>query len=164
MGAVLAAFIFLGPNGLTGGSSHTAPVVGNPSPEFKLVSLSGGSLSLSQFRGKVVIINFWATWCLPCKEEMPLLQAYADNHADDTVLLGVNFDEQAHTVQDFVNENKLTFPILLDPGGKVSDLYRIRAYPTTFFVDKTGRIRAYHVGLLSKELVDMYYKTTGGTP
>ncbi len=164
LGVGLAAIIFFGASGLNSGSSHTAPVVGNPAPDFKLVSLKGGSLSLSQYRGKLVIINFWATWCPPCKQEMPLLQSYADHHSADTVLLGIDFDEQPAAVQAFVDELKLDFPILLDPGGKVSDLYRVRAYPTTYFVDTAGKIRAYHVGLLSQDLVDMYYETTGGTP
>jgi thiol-disulfide isomerase/thioredoxin len=164
VGVGLAAMIFAGSSLAASGAVRSAPVTGSLAPGFQLVSLKGGEVSLDRLRGKLVILNFWATWCPPCKEEMPLLQDYADKHPTDTVLLGINFDEQAHVVQDFVDELNLRFTILLDPGGKISDLYRVRAYPTTFFVGTDGKVRAYHVGLLSKELVDMYYKTAGGTP
>jgi thiol-disulfide isomerase/thioredoxin len=164
VGVGLAAIILLSTSLSASGAARSAPVTGNPAPDFQLVSLAGPTMSLSQFSGKVVILNFWATWCPPCKEEMPLLQGYADAHPADTVVVGIDFDEQAYLIQDFVDELQLHIPILMDPGGKTSDLYRVRAYPTTFFVGKDGKIRAYHVGLLSKELVDMYYKTAGGTP
>jgi cytochrome c biogenesis protein CcmG/thiol:disulfide interchange protein DsbE len=164
LGLGLAAFVFLSPGGFTGAGSQPAPVTGSLAPDFKLADLKGGELALSQMRGKMVIINFWATWCPPCKEEMPLLQAFAKQHLADTILLGVNYDEEAPTVQRFADENHLTFPILLDPGGKISDLYRVRAYPSTFFIDITGKVSAYHIGILSNDLINMYYKAAGGKP
>jgi cytochrome c biogenesis protein CcmG, thiol:disulfide interchange protein DsbE len=164
LGIGLAAFIFLGSGGLAGAGSQPAPVTGSLAPDFRLANLTGGQLALSQLRGRMVIINFWATWCPPCKEEMPLLQAFANQHSADTVLLGVNDDEEAPAVQSFAEDNHLTFPILLDPGGKISDLYRVRAYPSTYFIDMTGKVSAYHIGILSNELISMYYKAAGGKP
>jgi cytochrome c biogenesis protein CcmG, thiol:disulfide interchange protein DsbE len=164
LGLGLAVFFFLSANNPVGAGYPAAPVTGSLAPDFKLITINGENLALSQLRGKVVLVNFWATWCPPCKEEMPLLQALANQHASDTVVLGVNYDEEAMAVQGFVTENHLTFPVLLDPGGKIPDLYRVRAYPSTFFIDAAGKVGAYHIGLLSEDLIRMYYKAAGGKP
>lgn len=119
-----------------------APRRGAPAPDFVLTGLDGTQYTLSDLQGQTVIINFWATWCEPCREEMPDLQEIHDQYADQgLVILAVNADEPADRVQDFVDEFDITFPILLDDGRAVSALYEVQAYPSTYFVDSDGRIR-----------------------
>lgn len=131
-----------------------APEVGAVAPDFTLQTLDRRTLSLSGLRGQVVLINFWATWCGPCKLEMPAIQErYNDGGFE---VLAVNFDEPAELIEPFVAELGLTFPILLDPGGMVQELYRIRGYPTSFFVDADGLIRFMHIGEMTPEIIDDY--------
>jgi thiol-disulfide isomerase/thioredoxin len=119
-------------------------------------------MSLVDLRGQVVLINFWATWCGPCKLEMPAIQArYNDG---GFAVLAVDFDEPADRVQAFVNDLDLSFSILLDPGGVVQELYRVRGYPTTFFVDADGIIRVLHIGEMSEEILDQYLAQMGVRP
>lgn len=142
--------------------SAPAPEVGALAPDFTLQTVSGDSLSLSDLRGQVVLINFWATWCGPCRLEMPAIQArYNDG---GFAVLAVNFDESAPQVQTFVDEFEITFPALLDPGGNVQELYRVRGYPTTFFVDADGVIRVVHIGGMSEEQLDTYLAQMGVQP
>jgi cytochrome c biogenesis protein CcmG, thiol:disulfide interchange protein DsbE len=147
-----------------GTSRKLPPTVGSPVSDFTLPVLSGGSLNLSTLKGKPVIINFWATWCGPCKLEMPLLQQYAQKYSDRFALFGVDFQEEPDVVQAFVNSLGLTFPILLDKTGIAADLYFVRNFPTTFFVDSDGVLRAQHVGQLSEEDLAGYLKTIGMEP
>lgn len=119
-----------------------APRRGAPAPTFTLSGLNGETHILSEYQGQTVIINFWATWCEPCREEMPDLQEIHEQYADDgLVILAVNAGESEATIQEFVDEFGLTFPILPDPGFEVSELYEVQAYPSTYFVDADGRIR-----------------------
>jgi peroxiredoxin len=119
-----------------------SPVAGRPAPDFTLQSVNGETFSLGELRGQVVLLNFWATWCPPCREEMPTLQAVYDAHrADGLMVLAVDQNEPASLVQDFGRELGLTFPLLLDPGYVVSDEYRISLLPSTFFIDRQGVIR-----------------------
>jgi len=142
--------------------SAPAPEVGAVAPEIRLQSLQGEALSLGDLRGQVVLINFWATWCGPCKLEMPAIQArYNDG---GFAVLAVDFNEPADLVQTFVDDLDLSFPVLLDPGGKVQELYRVRGYPTTFFVDAEGIIRALHIGEMSADILDNYLARMGVRP
>lgn len=138
-----------------------SPFVGNRAPDFELQTLSGSTIRLSGLQGKVVILNFWATWCAPCQQEMPLLQARADQYQSSLVILGINYDEPANLVQDFVTKLDITFPILLDPGSKIQNLYRVRGYPTSVIIDKSGVIRIVHIGELSSTMLDNYLKKLG---
>lgn len=125
------------------------PHAGFPAPAFELETLNGDVARLEDYRGKVVIVNLWASWCGPCQAEMPALQKISDALADEgLVVLGVN-----STVQDseadaraFVAERGLTFPILLDRDGTVADTYRLRSLPTTFVVDQEGVINEVLIG------------------
>lgn len=111
-------------------------------------------MSLEDERGKVVLLNFWATWCGPCRAEMPLLdRVYQERKADGLVVLAVNFDEPRDAVEDFRDELQLSFPILLDPGAEVQKLYRVLAYPTSFWVDREGVIRRVYVGVMTDRQV-----------
>lgn len=141
-----------------------APVVGAPAPDFELETPEGEAIRLSDLKGGVVALNFWATWCVPCRLEMPDLEARAVAHPDDLTVLGVNFDETPEEVIAFRDELGITFPLLLDPGAVVQRLYRVLGYPTTYFVDEQGIIRIQHIGLMSPRQMDEYLKEMGLTP
>ena len=131
-------------------SSSPSPREGFLAPDFSLDTLDGNKVTLSELRGTVVVINFWATWCLPCREETPTLQKSYEQYKDSGVLiLGVDLTNQdsMNDVSAFVQEFKLSYPILLDRDGSVSNtLYQIKGLPSTFFVDREGIIRTVLVG------------------
>jgi peroxiredoxin len=134
---------------------------GDRAPDFSLVSLSGETVPLSQYEGRPLMINFWATWCAPCKVEMPLLQSRYEQHSDDLAILAIDYDEPKDVVQNFAGQLGLKFPILLDPGGKINDLFLVEGYPTSFFIDSSGVIQAVHVGQLTSQLLDQYLAVIG---
>ncbi|MGB8954199.1 MAG: redoxin domain-containing protein [Tumebacillaceae bacterium] len=116
---------------------------GQPAPDFTLNTLDGKTVKLSDYKGKVVMVNFWASWCEPCRQEMPDIEKVYETYKDQgLVILGVNINEKNVPVQGFVNQMGLKFPILMDHDSKVAvDLYRVKPIPTTFFVDKDGILR-----------------------
>ena len=123
-------------------------------PDFTLADLDGGTVRMDDLRGKVVLLNFWATWCPPCKAEMPDLDALYRTYGESQglVVLGVNLQEDAETVAPFVRERDLSFPILLDAEGRVtSDLYHVRPLPTSFIIDRQGYIRDAWNGQIARE-------------
>jgi peroxiredoxin len=133
----------------TTGRLIPSPRVGFLAPDFTLESLSGDQISLSDMRGKAIVLNLWASWCPPCREEMPALQrVYQENHERGLEVLAVNMTAQDNiaAVEDFVQEFNLTFPILLDTGGEVGNAYLMRALPTTFFIDQKGVVQRVIVG------------------
>ena len=120
---------------------------GEPAPDFALKTLAGETLRLSDLRGKPVVINFWATWCGPCKVEIPLFDnVFQRNKDKGLVILGVNVQEQSPVVAKFVGEFGMSFPVVLDESGQVSTLYRVRALPTSIFVSPDGKIALAHRG------------------
>jgi peroxiredoxin len=173
-GAGLGVFLFFG-LGLWNGQAQTdqladgksltsSQMIGEPAPDFELASLSGQTVRLSDRRGKPVLLNFWATWCGPCKLEMPAIQERFDQHQADFSVLAIDFDEPEADVRRFAEQLGLTFDILLDPGAKVQDLYRVRGYPTTFLVDADGIIRIHHIGLMTEDQLDSYLEQVGIEP
>ena len=126
-----------------------APQAGFLAPDFTLETLEGESITLSDLRGQVVLVNFWATWCPPCKAEMPAFQqAYADYTDEGFVILAVNATQQdtIEAITAFRANNGLQFPILLDNNGDVNRAYQVRSLPTSFFVDKEGVISEVVIG------------------
>ena len=118
-----------------------------PAPDFSLQSLDGSTVRLSDLKGQVVLINFWATWCAPCREEMPLLDAiYQKYNRLGVELLGINVEDDASGAQEYLNETPVTFPILFDPDGRVSKQYQVKAMPSTILVDRHGNVRHIHYG------------------
>jgi peroxiredoxin len=123
------------------------PRTGSLAPDFTLETLDGGMVSLSDLRGQVALINFWATWCPPCREEMPAIQNVYDRYRDQGfTVLAVNLLETNAEVAAFAEELGLTFSILMDRQGQVLERYRVRGLPTTFFVDRTGVVQNVKVG------------------
>lgn len=130
-------------------SFSPSPREGFLAPDFTLDTLDGKTITLSELRGKVVVINLWATWCPPCRAEMPALEnAYEQYKDSNVVVLGLNVTNQdsEKDIPPFVDEFGLTFPILLDRDGSVSVLYQLKGLPTTFFVNREGIIRTVVVG------------------
>lgn len=124
-------------------------------PSFTLSTLDGKTVSLEDYKGKKILLNFWATWCPPCKAEMPDMQEmYEENKEKDFVVLGVNVtvtEKNADDVSTFVEDYQLSFPILMDVKGKVAHQFEILSYPTSYFIDSDGVIRGKVIGALSKE-------------
>ncbi len=119
-----------------------APRTGAPAPDFTLVDLEGNTHKLSEYVGQAVIINFWSVYCVPCRAEMPDLQQVYEEYQDQgLVLLAVNQNEPPNEVDGFIDDYDLTFPILYDTGFEVSRDYEIESFPTTYFVDRRGRVR-----------------------
>ncbi|MES9738997.1 redoxin domain-containing protein [Peribacillus frigoritolerans] len=117
--------------------------IGAKAPNFSLKTLDGKQVELSDYEGKKVMLNFWATWCPPCKKEMPDMERYTQQAGDDVVVLAVNIDPE-NDVQAFVEDNGITFTIPLDSQSAknpVNERYKILSIPTTYFIDKKGIIR-----------------------
>ncbi len=131
---------------------------GELAPDFELQSLDGEAVSLSDFRGQPVLLNFWATWCGPCVGEMPLLQEIHEEwEAKGLALLAVNVGDTSTQVKDFMQSYNLSMPVLLDTRRSVSGRYSIIGIPTTFFIDKDGIIQEKVVGAFpDKESIERY--------
>lgn len=125
-------------------------------PDFSLASLEGGTVTLSEQRGTFVIINFWATWCGPCRDEMSDLQQLADDYADDLIMLGINQRESADTVRDFANALGVTFPLLLDPPDSVLIDYIVTGLPQTLLIDREGVVIYRQFGVIDMETFPDY--------
>jgi peroxiredoxin len=137
-----------------------APGIGQLAPDFTLTSLSNQTIQLSALRGQPVVINFWASWCSPCTEEMPIFQEYSENYPD-LQLFAVNAGESAETVQRFISQNKYTFDVLLDPSETVNARYRVSAIPATYFLDAEGQIAAIQIGSMSATQFQNYLQQIG---
>ena len=120
---------------------------GQPAPDFALKSSTGENMRLSEYRGDVVMINFWATWCGPCRQEMPLLdELYSRYQRVGFNLLGVNIDDDSGRAMDMIEDLGVNFPVLFDARKEVSELYDVSAMPVTVIVDREGTVRYVHHG------------------
>lgn len=140
-----------------GGAYETGIQLGQQAPDFQLDDLDGNPYSLSELRGKVVFVNFWATWCPPCRVEMPHMQQVYEEHGGDVVILGVNMtpsESSQETVRSFIQDQSLSFPIVLDEEGQVKDRYRVISYPTTYVLDQDGIIRQIYRGPVNTEMMN----------
>ena len=132
------------------------PMAGMPAAEFTLTDLNGGVQSLSQYRGKIVLLNFWATWCKPCTTEMPAMQATYDRlRGKDFVVLAVNELEDDEKVREHIVAYKHTFPVLMDLENRVANLYGVYGLLVSVFIDEAGTVRAYiKGGLLTEQKIE----------
>ncbi|MTI69362.1 MAG: redoxin domain-containing protein [Firmicutes bacterium] len=124
--------------------------VGKKAPDFTLENLQGEKVSLSDYEGKIVMLNFWATWCGYCDKEMPDFEKlYNENKDKDFVILAVNARESKETVKEYINKGGYTFPVLLDKSGKINRKYLIGGLPTTYFISKDGILLGGVPGMMS---------------
>ena len=128
------------------------PIVGHPAPDFSLAALGPATgkstLSLSDFKGRAIVLNFWASWCVPCKEELPLLEntwKQMQAQGKDVIFIGINYQEASSTAASFLQQNGVTYPAALDASGSVASTYGITSLPDTFFINRNGTV-------VSKEL------------
>ena len=125
--------------------------------DFTLNLLDGDSVSLSSYRGSVVILNFWATWCPPCRAEMPSMEALYQRYKDRKLeMLAVNLGESANAVRSFVQKSGYTFPVMLDGNNRIGGIYGVEAIPTTFIIDNEGKIIGRVVGSIQWDTPQVY--------
>jgi peroxiredoxin len=129
------------------GMGKRVPAVGTPAAEFQLSDLNGTTQRLSQYRGKIVLLNFWATWCKPCTTEMPAMQTQYDKLRDSGfVVLAINELEDVEKVREHIHTYAHTFPVLLDADNRVANLYGVYGLPVSVFIDADGRVQEYIKG------------------
>lgn len=131
-----------------------APLAGYAAPAFTLPLVSGESVSLSDYRGLPVVLNFWATWCPPCRAEIPFFQNASVKYNGQAVILGINDGEAPATVAPFVTEFGMGYPVLLDTDSEVTIRYRVSALPTTIFIDRDGIIREVFPGIMNGAVLE----------
>jgi cytochrome c biogenesis protein CcmG/thiol:disulfide interchange protein DsbE len=158
LGIVL--FFVLGPSAASqqsNGFSTIPAKVSYPAPELKLTDLSGNPVSLTDYFGKVVLLNMWATWCPPCKAEMPTLQAFYEKYQDQGfVIVAVNDGETLDLVQPFVREYGLTFPIWLDEHWLSEKAFNTQNLPSSYVIDRAGTVRLMWIGAISPRVLEKY--------
>jgi cytochrome c biogenesis protein CcmG/thiol:disulfide interchange protein DsbE len=124
-----------------------SPQASFAAPDFSLATRGGDPVTLSSLRGQVVLVNFWATWCPPCRAEMPAIQEVYDKYRDQGfTVLAIDVQESEDQVANFADRNGLTIPILIDHDGSVSNRYQVKAMPSTFFIDQNGVIQEVTLG------------------
>lgn len=139
----------------TEAESAAAQSQGQTAPDFTLTSLNGEPVSLSDYAGQVILVNLWATWCPPCKAEMPAINAFYEEYkGDGFVVLAVNSQEDVAIVQQFITEQGFSFPVVLDSRGEVMNQYQVRGLPTTFIIDRSGEIQYMHSGAITYDQLE----------
>ncbi len=133
-----------------------APKVGEMAPDFTLPDLDGNQVSLLDLRGKIVFLNFWATWCPPCRAEMPEMEIIYQEYKDmGLAVIGIDIQESEDEVRSFIEEAGYSWTFLLDTTGKVTVMYQVSGIPTSYFIDEDGIIRAINIGAMSRATMDV---------
>jgi peroxiredoxin len=154
IGVLLVGLVLLVISGFSPSAAASAPQVGRPLVDFTLTDLSGKQVQLSDYAGRPVLINAWATWCPPCRAEMPdLQQLYQRHEKEGFVVLAVNAGEDASIVKSFIQQNMFTFPVLQDPQMALLDGFGIRSYPTSIVVGRDGKVKLVQVGMLTPDAI-----------
>ncbi|MBT3336799.1 MAG: TlpA family protein disulfide reductase [Anaerolineae bacterium] len=127
-------------------------------PELELTNLAGEKVSLSDYEGqKIILVNLWATWCPPCKEELPVLQQYYEDHADEGfVIVGIDYGEPAATVEAFLKTNKLTYPVWIDEDSESGLAFSSYSLPASFVIDRNGVVRLAWTGAISQAMLEKH--------
>jgi cytochrome c biogenesis protein CcmG, thiol:disulfide interchange protein DsbE len=138
-------------------SSSVPATVDYAAPQFDLQDLQGQAVSLADYQGQVILVNNWATWCPPCKAEMPTLQAfYNDHHKQNFTIIGIEAGEPATAVAQFVKDHSLTFPVWPDTGQKSILAFRNQNLPNSYVIDRTGKVRLAWTGAISRKMLEDY--------
>jgi peroxiredoxin len=159
---LLMAALFLIPSKEPSGTlpeeySSIPAEVNYAAPELALENLNGGTEALTDYRGKVVLVNNWATWCPPCKAELPTLVAFYNEHAaDGFVIIGIEAGEPANQVVPFAEQYQITYPVWLDPDHLSGQAFGNSNLPNSYVIDRTGTIRLAWTGQISREMLDKY--------
>jgi thiol-disulfide isomerase/thioredoxin len=152
------------------GNTHDTPggivdrgsvTVNSPAPGFTLSGVNGEEVRLDDYLGRIVIINFWATWCAPCKEEMPILSEYAAQHPDSIVVLGVAVNASIESVVAYLLETPVLYPVVIDDRTIVAAAYHVAGYPTSYFIDAEGIIRGKYIGFLTPRVLQQNLEPLG---
>ena len=154
---ILVLFAYI----LTACAAQEEPVKGSLAPNFEAQTLHGEEVSLEALQGKPIMLNFWATWCAPCRLEMLAIQGKYDLYSGELEILAINFDEPKEIVEAFEIELELSFDIVMDPAAKIQNLYQVRGYPTSIFIDSKGIIQNIHIGILTQPQLDQYLSVIG---
>ena len=141
----------------SGSAKPDAPRIGSVAPNFTATDLNGNAVSLAGSRGRPVILNFWATWCVPCKAEMPAITAVAKTNPN-AVVLAVNVLDGPVLVRSFADDVQLGFVPLLDPAGTVARQYKVDSIPSSFFIGPDGTIRAINIGPMDQATIERNLK------
>ncbi len=154
-GLLLVGVMVLTSGGPSWGMGSRVPAVGTAAEDFRLADLDGKPQSLSQYRGKVVLVNFWATWCKPCTTEMPAMQAMYDKLREKGfVVLAVNELEDEAKVREHIKQHGHTFPVLMDHDNKVANQFGVFGLPVSVFIDEKGVVQEYiKGGLLTEQVI-----------
>ncbi len=136
-------------------NSGAQPDPGQPAPDFTIHLPDGSSAHLSDYRGRPVVLNFWATWCPPCRQEMPaLVEAFETHQEDGLVVIAINESEGHELVSAFVAEFGMTMPVVIDPQGEVMRAYKTQSLPSSFFIDPNGMVRVRWLGFLTPNALE----------
>jgi peroxiredoxin len=146
-----------GSNNLAGSPGATSVTFGQPAPDFSATTLDGKQIRLSDLKGSTVAISFWASWCIPCKTELPELQKAALRYSNmQLIILAVNAGEPESVARAFISSFNASFPVLLDPDKTIVDLYHVSPLPITFWIDSKGIVKMEQLGPLDQDLIDRY--------
>lgn len=153
-GVAVVIVIVIGALAIGGLTHSTASGSGN-AVDFTLNDLSGKTVHLSDYRGQPVLVNLWASWCPPCRAEMPdLIQYYNTHHAAGLVLLAVNSEDESDSAQQFADQQRMPFPVLFDPTGKASQIFGAKGLPSTFLIDRGGAVQFAWTGAISPAILE----------
>jgi thiol-disulfide isomerase/thioredoxin len=135
-------------------SAGAVPRVGDTVPDFEYTLADGTPVRLSELRGKKVILNFWATWCAPCRLEMPALQAVHTQRGEELAVLGVNLVESPNDIVPFGQEFGITFPLIANRSGDIRDAFGALSIPVTYFINSDGTVAERHLGVVDAQFID----------